>query len=200
MRSRSFFTSPKIFTKKTVEMDEHAFTNNGSTALITEGVCTCIAFVIKGTYLDNELEKINFCGLYHWSGFRISNKNQDQLAQETLECFLKNLRIAFKLSHLTPIEIASLQFIGGEKKEIDGDELILKGTEAEVMSLTKIVQQFDFKGHYFILHPEAIEHHHFLTRGDQSITIKATPHTCNFYIDSGITEYLSCNTTGGNSP
>ncbi len=185
----NFFTMPKIFSKITVEMDELAFTNNQFTALITEGVCTCIAFMIRGQYWDDELEeKISFCGLYHWSGFGFSNKNRDQLAQETFEDFLESLRAEFNLYPDTPIDIISLQFIGGEKEEIDDDEITLHGTEAEVRSLTKIVQQFDFKGHFFILHPDAIEHHHFLTSGDQSITITATPYACVFYIDSGLDE------------
>ncbi|PWY56891.1 hypothetical protein DGG96_03995 [Legionella qingyii] len=192
MQSRHFFTTPKILSKITVEMDDLAFTNDQFTALITDGVCTCIAFMIRGQYWDEELEeKINFCGLYHWSGFGYSNKNKDQLAQETFEDFLEGLRAEFNLFPHIPIDIISLRFIGGEKEEIDGDEITSHGTEAEVNSLTKIVQQYDFKGHFFNLHPDAIEHHHFLTSGNEFITITATPHTCEFYINSGIDEDLT---------
>ncbi|CAM2859648.1 Uncharacterised protein [Legionella steigerwaltii] len=193
---------PKIRTQINVEMDALGFTNNPHITLITEGVCTCIAFIVRGKYWDDERdEKINFGGLFHWSGFGISNRNKDLLTQEALAYFLKSIRTELKLSSTTPVEINTLKFIGGEAKEFDqNNEVTLEGTEAEVISLIKTVQQFDFKHRNFILYPDAIEHSHFLTKGDQSITIKVTPYYDNFYIDPGVNEELDSQVTTHYSP
>ncbi|MGL5742001.1 MAG: hypothetical protein ACRCXC_05360 [Legionella sp.] len=181
---------PKNRTQLNVDMNELAFTNNPNTVLITLGVCTCIAFVIHGKYWDDEHEKpVDFCGLYHWSDFDVSRKNQALQTQRAFQYFLASIRDTFHLSHNLPIEIAKLQFIGGEKEQFDeNEELILQGTEAEVLSLIKTVREFDFQKYHFLLHHDAIGHHHFLTQGDESLIIRATPYSYNVHLDPGTDE------------
>ena len=170
-----------------VDMDALAFTANPHVVLVTLGVCTCIAFVIQGTYWDEELdEQISFCGLYHWSGFDVSNTPHDEQTQNAFNYFLDELRHSFALAKDSPVEIKNLQFIGGEKNIYnDNNELTFTATEAEVNSLIQTVQAYDFKKNYFNLDPSMIKHQHFLTSGDQSIQLELTTDQCKYTIDEG---------------
>ena len=180
----------RTIVKKEVAMDDLAFTSKSHVTLVTLGVCTCIAFTIQGSYWNDELdEKIDFCGLYHWSGFNVIPSDHDQQTQSVFNYFLYTLRSTLKLNQTHPIEINSLQFIGGEKAQYDNNnKLLLTGTEAEVRSLTKTVQEYDFKKNHFILDPQNISHQHFLTSNDQSIQITLTTKQCDFIINEADVE------------
>ena len=81
------------------------------------------------------------------------------------------------------ITIDTLCFIGGEKEQCDEDnEVIVSGTEAEVDSLKKAVKEFNFTAHQFKVAPENISHQHFLTEGEQSLSIKLTLDTIDWQI------------------
>lgn len=156
-------------------MDDVLFTSDEKTVLITKGVTTCIAFIVQGSFWDEENDKIHFCGLYHWSGFKNVNRTQDQQAKDTLLNFFKKLRNYAGIDDEDEITIDVLYFIGGEKEQCDSDdEILVSGTEAEVNSLQKAVKGFNFAAHQFKIAPENIHHQHFLTEGEQSISIQLT--------------------------
>jgi hypothetical protein len=168
-----------------VNMNEVRFNSEESSALVTEGITTCIAFIIQGSFWDEDDDKVRFCGLYHWPGFDSDVKDKDKVAQETLLFFLTKLRDFSGADEDAEITIDTLAFVGGEKEQRDNmNEIIISGTEAEVTSLTKAVRQFDFKKHHYTINPEAINHHHFLTKDEQTISIELTLDKCTAEIIS----------------
>jgi hypothetical protein len=163
----------------TIEMDDSNFTSKNTTNLVTYGISTCIAFIIYASFFDEDDHLIQARGLYHWSGFSFEQDNPEQTTQDVFSNFLDELREAFDLSYELEIEIGSLIFIGGEKAEWDNGELIVSGTESEVINLIKVVKDFDFTGSNFIK-PKQISHNHFLTTGDEALTITVQSNHC-FY-------------------
>lgn len=170
---------PKIIK---VAMGDSKFTSSNKIVLVTEGICTCIAFVIYASFWneDDEIERVR--GLYHWPGFSVGS-NQQHETQGVFINFLEELRETYTISEKQEIKIERLDFIGGEKAEWENDELILSGTEAEVINLKTVVEQFNFSDHYFNIAPEQIYHHHFLTSGNQSITVSLSSNEYKFIIE-----------------
>jgi hypothetical protein len=178
---------PRKKSKKLIEviMGDVVFTSDTKTSLITEGVTTCIAIIVQGSFWDEEHDEINFCGLYHWSGFGPSAIEQDKQAHTTFLYFLEKLRYFAGIEDDMEINIDSLQFIGGEKEQRDiANEIIISGSEAEVNSLKKAVNEFDFEKYFFNIDPKVISHQHFLTTGEQSISIELTVNDCHFKMNN----------------
>ncbi|STX51456.1 Uncharacterised protein [Legionella busanensis] len=81
------------------------------------------------------------------------------------------------------IEINKLMFIGGERRQYDNEgQILLSGTEKEVESLTDIVKTYDFTAVDIDIDENNIEHHHFLTSGEQSLTVKISLNELNYEI------------------
>ncbi|CEG58755.1 hypothetical protein [Legionella fallonii] len=161
---------------KTIEvnMSEVRFTSDENTALTTHGLTTCIAFLVQGSFWDDdEDEEIEYCGLYHWTGFDLSSTPHDQQAVNILTHFFEKLRAFAGLGATSDITIETLAFIGGEKEQRDAtNKILVSGTEAEVNSLKKAVTAFNFAALHLSLSPEDISYQHFLTSGEQSISIE----------------------------
>jgi hypothetical protein len=171
-------------TRIKVSMDGVSFTSDEETVLITKGVTTCIAFLVQGSFWDEDEDEIGFCGIYHWSGFNRMNITQNQQAKNALCYFLEKLRSFTGIENEEVITIDTLCFIGGEKEQRAGDnEVIVSGTEAEVYSLKKAVKEFNFTDHKFRINPKKIYHQHFLTEGEQSISIKLALDTIDCQIE-----------------
>ncbi|BCA96861.1 hypothetical protein TUM19329_32220 [Legionella antarctica] len=172
--------------KLRVDMDQMLFTSDEETVLITNGITTCIAFIAQGSFWDEEEDDmVDFCGLYHWSGFRRVDTPLDQQAKNALLYFFKTLTSYTGIDRGEKITIDTLCFIGGEKEQRDSDNgLIVTGTEAEVYLLKQAVREFNFVAHQFIIASENISHHHFLTEGEQSISIKLTLDAINCKVES----------------
>lgn len=183
-----------------VEMDDYAFTSNPDETLYTHGITTCIAFVIRGFYINDETEEETpFCGLYHASDFLAkssedesededesgdeseygyTNKDHD-CADEIFTDFLRNLREDLSIDRGIMVHIKSLLFIGGEKKELNANnEITLSGTEAEVESLKHVIPNFKFGAMNFISDDMVLEHKNYLTSGNSSISIELTINEC----------------------
>ncbi len=167
---------PKIIE---IEMDKSNFTSKPNSHLVTNGISTCIAFVIYASFFDEYDEFVCARGLFHWSGFNPGEKKPLEATNDMFINFLNTLREHFDLLPNAEIQINSLIFIGGEEAAWDGGELILSGTETEVMCLKEIAQNFDYRRYYFSK-PHKIEHFHFLTSGDESLTISVTANQCLF--------------------
>ncbi|KTD43680.1 hypothetical protein [Legionella quateirensis] len=160
-----------------IAMDECDFTSDITTDLVTYGVSTCIAFIIYASFYDEDDELIQARGLYHWSGFKAEPKDPALSMNNTLSYFLDELRMHFDFPFELDIQIDSLHFIGGEKAVWEDGELILSGTEREVLHLTEAVKNFDYEGSNF-RKPKEISHSHFLTSGNESLTIEVTANKC----------------------
>ncbi|WP_298627472.1 hypothetical protein [uncultured Legionella sp.] len=161
-----------------IEMDDSNFTFSNDTDLVTHGISTCIAFIIYASFFDEDDELIQARGLFHWSGFSLEQENPEQETYEVFNNFLAEFREAFDLAPTLKIQISSLMFIGGEKAEWEGKELILSGTEHEVSHLIKAVKMFDFSTVNFEINPANINHYHFLTSGDEILSIKVKKDQC----------------------
>ena len=167
----------------TVNMNEVRFNTDESTVVTTEGLTTCIAFIIQGSFWDEDDDEISFCGLYHWSGFEDPDEDPDKQARKALLFFLTKLREFAGVEEDTEITIDLLKFIGGEKEQRDSeDKLIVSGTEAEVNSLIKAVKEFNFAKYHFRIDPKVISHQHFLTKNEQTISIGLSLSDCRFVI------------------
>ncbi|WED43139.1 hypothetical protein [Legionella cardiaca] len=155
-----------------VEMDEQGFAKHPDEVLITEGICTCIAFVVQGVF-NKGSSKIPCFGLYHWSGFPVGFQDDPvKYTDKELATFLSNLRTLLKIDEDKIIDIKRLEFIGGELSQYgDEGELILSGTQKEVDALKKASYQFDYVKAGFAIKKESIVHNHFLTSEDQSLKI-----------------------------
>ncbi len=167
--------------QKTIElnMDEIRFTSDENTVLITHGITTCIAFTVQGSFWDDDDDEIEYCGLYHWSGFDSSSTPHGQQTEKALTYFLEKLRDFAGLDATSNITIDVLEFIGGEKEQQDTEgSTIVSGTEAEVNSLEKAVAEFDYTAMHFILSDDAISHQHFLTTNEQSTSIELSIDEC----------------------
>ncbi len=174
-------------------MDNVLFTSDEETVLITKGITTCIAFIVQGSFWDEEDDEIDFCGLYHWSGFDSIHRSRDQQAKNALLYFLKALTSFAGIDSGEEITINALHFIGGEKEQRDSDdEIIVSGTEAEVNYLRKAVREFNFKEHHFKIARKNINHHHFLTEDEQSISIKVTLDAIDYQLESPEPDKSSC--------
>jgi len=173
-----------------VNMDAVLFNTSEKTTLITHGVTTCIAFIIQGSFWDeDEEETTKFCGLFHWSGFNSYPADPDEQARDALLFFLDRLNIFSGVEDDAHIHIESLHFIGGEREQRDvNNEVIVSGTENEVTSLVRIVSKFKFSDYGFNIKPNAIKHDHFLTKDEQSISISLTIESCHFEIKKPSTE------------
>jgi hypothetical protein len=169
----------------TVEMGEFACTSDSKTILVTIGVTTCIAFIINGSYFDDDKEEhVSFCALYHWSGFNSPPKDPDKLVRLILNKFLCDTRNALKLSSEHLITIHKLNFIGGEEAQYDvNGALLISGTETEVHSLVRTVNNFCFAKNHYEISENAIQHNHFKTTNQESIDIKVQIRSCEFYLD-----------------
>lgn len=168
-----------------VDMDAVLFTTSKKTVLITHGITTCIAFIIRGSFWNEDEEQTRFCGLYHWSGFDVYAADPNEQTSKALIFFLDKLRAFSGVEDDALINIESLQFIGGEREQRDeNNEIILSGTEKEVSSLVQIVSNFKFFDHGFNIKPSAVKHYHFLTTDEQSISINLTTVGCNFEIEN----------------
>ncbi|MBL7479427.1 hypothetical protein [Legionella bononiensis] len=162
-----------------VAMDECEFTSDTDTDLVTYGVSTCIAFIIYASFYDEDDDLIQSRGLYHWSGFEVKQKDPAKSINDTLSFFLDELRMHFDLPFELDIQIDSLFFIGGEHAVWENDDLILSGTEREVYYLTEAVRDYNYSGAHFSK-PKHINHSHFLTSGNESLTIKASSNQCSY--------------------
>ncbi|CDZ78998.1 hypothetical protein BN59_03313 [Legionella massiliensis] len=167
-----------------VDMDEMDFSSDINTAFTTVGISTCIAFIIRGQcWIEDELKP--FCGLYHWSGFPIRTKNQMKEIEDTLEDFFACLREDLDVDNNSILMLSELVFIGGEKCQADrGGEIILSGTEREVDCLTRTLIDFDFSGRLIDVKQEQIKQHHFLTSGDQSLSITVNLTNWSYLLDN----------------
>lgn len=176
-----------------INMDEMAFNSNINTALFTEGVSTCIAFIIRGKcWIDDELKSC--CGLYHWSGFPVEVKNPEKEVRDTLSNFISALRNVLDVDNLSSVELSELIFIGGEKRQFDvHGELVVSGTELEVACLSNILIDFDFKSLLIAVNPEQIKQYHFLTSGDQSLSITVNPVNWSYLLNNPEDSYDSGN-------
>ncbi|MDI1352988.1 MAG: hypothetical protein PSV35_09550 [bacterium] len=157
--------------KKPVEMDDFAFTTDKNLILTSEGITTCIAFVVLGTFWDDEDDEIDFCGLYHWSGFNPATSSEQ--CASILDCFFMNLQNFLQTED--PITLNALIFIGGEKALYnEQQELMVSGTESEVVSLIQAVKDYDFIDDDFIIATENIKHLHFLTENNEAISLEVS--------------------------
>lgn len=173
-------------TQKKIElaMDEIRFTSDENTVLFTYGITTCIAFIVQGSFWDDDDSASEYCGLYHWSGFDLSSTPHSQQAKNALTYFLKALRDFSGLDAASNITIDTLEFIGGERQQRDGrGEVIVSGTEAEVDALIKAVSEFNYATMHFSLAAQDISHQHFLTTNTQSIAIELSIDECSFEVE-----------------
>jgi hypothetical protein len=172
----------KRIKKILVDMYKMRFSKKENVVLYTEGVCTCIAFAIKGFYAcQNESNSLQFfCGLYHWSGFAegVSGKDQFDQAAAQLHRFFYNLRNELHLKSDLPLVITELHFIGGERRQET-----LQGTEQEVIALKKALTKIDFEEECISFSRGAICHSNFLTSGDQSLTISVSTSEISYVFD-----------------
>lgn len=167
----------------TIEMDDSNFTSKNTSDLVTYGISTCIAFIIYASFFDDDDHLIQARGLYHWSGFSLEQENPEQTTRDVFSNFLDELREAFDLSYELEIQIDSLIFIGGEKALWENGEIVLSGTESEVISVINAVKNFDFTAANFIK-PKQIIHNHFLTSGDEALTITVQSNQCCYTKES----------------
>lgn len=106
-------------------------------------------------------------------------EDEDTHTDEIVTQFLRNLREALSIDEGINVHIKSLQFIGGEKKEVDANnEIVLSGTEAEVESLKRVIGNFNFESMNFIKPAMPVGHEHYLTTGNSSISIALTIDGC----------------------
>lgn len=166
-----------------IEMDDSNFTSKNTTDLVTYGISTCIAFIIYASFFDDDDHLTQARGLYHWSGFSLEQENPEQTTRDVFSNFLDELREAFDLSYELEIQIGSLIFIGGEKAEWEHGEIVLSGTESEVINLINAVKDFDFTAANFIK-PKQISHHHFITSGNEALTITVESNQCYYTKES----------------
>ncbi len=172
--------------QKTIElnMDEIRFTSDENTVLITHGITTCIAFIVQGSFWDDDDDEIEYCGLYHWSGFDSSSTPHTQQAENALTYFLEKLRSFAGLDASSNITIDVLAFIGGEKEQRDeSGAIVVSGTEAEVLSLRNAVAKFDYTAMHFTLSADDISHQHFLTTNEQSVSIELSIDECTLHVE-----------------
>ncbi|KTC76882.1 hypothetical protein [Legionella brunensis] len=157
----------------TVEMNKSGFSNDEDEILVTRGISTCIAFVMQGTYSDEENTYTACFGLYHWSGFPFGFQG-DPVAYviNELDEFFQQMREELEIEEEI-IEVQRLQFIGGEHAQYDDESgvLTLTGTEKEVNALQIAAVRFNYARAGIKLCAQAISHAHFLTSGDQSLEI-----------------------------
>lgn len=168
----------------TIEMDDSHFTSKKNTALVTHGISACIAFIIYASFFDEDDELVHARGLYHWSGFGVDQINPEQETRGVFSNFLDEFRETFDLPYELKIQIDNLIFVGGEKAFWENDELVLSGTENEVFNLIKVVREFDFSGSYFKIEPEHVSHHHFITSGEEALTINVQSDKCIYIKES----------------
>lgn len=157
-------------------MDQIIVTCDPTYELITEGVTTCIAFVVHGLFFNKKNKQVPFCGLFHWSGFNSTDSalTYNQKMNDVLEHFFDNVRYLLKVDDELTLYLTQLAFIGGEKAEFDeNQELVLSGSENEVTYLKRVLKQFDFMDLNLKLY-QPVQHYHFLTQGNSSLTIHAT--------------------------
>ncbi|MCL5272707.1 MAG: hypothetical protein M1486_05320 [Gammaproteobacteria bacterium] len=168
----------------TIEMDDSYFTSKKNTELVTHGISACIAFVIYASFFDEDDELIHARGLYHWSGYSLEQINPEQETRDVFSNFLDEFRETFDLPYEFEIQIDNLIFVGGEKAAWENGELVLSGTENEVFNLIKVVHEFDFSGSYFKIDPEHVSHHHFITSGEEALTLKVQSDQCIYIKES----------------
>ncbi|MGQ3888527.1 hypothetical protein ACQUW5_05785 [Legionella sp. CNM-1927-20] len=168
-----------------VEMDGFALTNKESDVLITKGISTCIAFVIQGTCYHDD-EEVPFCGLYHWSGFEAEVTDFYDEILSVLDDFFIEVRAELEKLGAGELEInvTKLAFIGGEKRQFSEEgQLLLSGTEKEVKMLQKAAQAYDYQSQNINLDKKRIEHHHFLTSDNDSLTIEVRLNECHYKLE-----------------
>lgn len=155
-----------------VEMDDMAFTHNAYTQIKTEGVTTCIAFIVRGACWIND-NLLSFCGLYHWSGFPLNNPDPLKAIIDIFTYFFETLRNELDVDLDSLITINELAFVGGEKCQKDevSGEVLLSGTEIEVNCLYHAVKNYPFKEQLIDLDTSNVSHHHFLTSDEQSLSV-----------------------------
>lgn len=171
-------------TKILVEMDKFALITNPDDQLITEGISTCIAFVVNGVYLNKDNKPLNFAALYHWSGFGEEEIDPNGHTKELLKRFFNTIRSVLQLESRQPITLTNLHFIGGEKAQYNkSGEVELSGTEKEVEALIHTVKHFGFNKRRFILAQGAIQHSHFLTENEDLIDITVQLNQCEFKLE-----------------
>ena len=163
-----------------VEMYKMNFSKKENVLLYTEGVCTCIAFAIKGFYARKSGNLQFFCGLYHWPGFAegVSDKSESEQASIQLLRFFDKLRFQLNLKSEQPLVVTELHFIGGERPQTT-----LQGTEREVNALKKALTQINFEDEFISLKRDAIHHSNYLTSGDQSLTINVSTSEISYVFD-----------------
>ena len=153
-------------------MDDCHFTADPDTIITSGGISTCIVFAVRGFYEDDDEKQVLFCGLHHWSGFIA-----DSMASEKNQClniisqFFMNLRTDLEIEDEERITISSLDFIGGEKAQMDGDEVVVSGTEREVTLIQEVIREYDFSEDNMGIGLSTVTHQHFLTSGNDSITV-----------------------------
>ncbi|KTD19902.1 hypothetical protein [Legionella londiniensis] len=154
-----------------VGMDEYYFTNKKDAVLVTKGITTCIAFVVQGHYYDEDANFIPFCGLFHWSGFTDPRNQATDYVAEQLQFFFEELREQLDIEEDDKIIVTSLLFIGGEKSQFEGRELILSGTEKEVETLKEVASGFNYEEFNIMLKSRPV-HNHYLTSGELSLAVE----------------------------
>lgn len=164
-----------------VGMDEHAFTTDSSHILQTYGVTTCIAMAIRGEFYDNYDDLIQFCGIWHWSGF--ANPNNPRSGEDIVNTFLGFAQDRLEFSDDTALTIHELSFIGGEKEQRDDHgELLLSGTEKEVRALREAlgaIEEFDFP---IVIEESDIHWHNFITHDDMSLTVQVQLNSVDYQV------------------
>ncbi|ARH00797.1 hypothetical protein [Legionella micdadei] len=157
---------------KHVDTDEMAFSSDAKTKIRTEGVSTCIAFIVRGNFWYED-ELVSFCGLYHWSGFALQTKAFPEAAMTVLKYFFRTLRNHLEVEPDEPLMLSELAFVGGERGQIDADtgKLLVSGTEKEVYYIHEAIRHFNYKKFLINIDSKNIHHHHFLTSGEQFLSI-----------------------------
>lgn len=161
-------------TVQKIDMDEFGITTNKNIILTSEGVSTCIAFVVNGYYFDKSGAITNFGALFHWPGFACGEKDPQGNVQVVFTTFIESIRDSLHLKPRHPLAI-NLSFIGGEHKQVDnaGNNLV-SGTEKEVNELSNLIRKMRFEKHALYL-TAPIQHHHYKTSESDSLKITVSP-------------------------
>lgn len=153
-----------------LDMDDHVFVTDGA-VIETFGVTACIALTVRGQFFDEDDELIEFCGIWHWSGNR--NPKYPLSGLDILNDFFERAQEDLEFESDTILQLHELSFIGGEIEQRDEvGELLLSGTEKEVNSLKKAIENLDDLDYSLEIDPSNITWHNFITRDDMHITVR----------------------------
>lgn len=93
------------------------------------------------------------------------------MLQSSCNFFFEELREQLDIEEDDKIIVTSLLFIGGEKSQFEGRELILSGTEKEVETLKEVASGFNYEEFNIMLKSRPV-HNHYLTSGELSLAVE----------------------------